>query len=105
MSGVPGMGARRGMHKNPYYRAMYLVRKRAMKNEILFDLTLSDFYFLMFMARITPDQIGQGRNDYQLARFNDEGGYTRGNCRYITALENQRERKNVGNQHGKWVKQ
>jgi len=49
---------------------------------------------LMEDAGITDrEQIGMGNDKYQLGRHNDTGHYEVGNCRFITSLENKREKK------------
>jgi len=40
-----------------------------------------------------PTQIGRKRNQFQLGRIGDKGGYTKANCRFITVQQNQEERK------------
>lgn len=56
-----------------------------------------DFYGYMqkiIDAGIThPSMIGLKRDQYQLSRFGDVGGYTKENCRFITQQENIAERK------------
>lgn len=56
-----------------------------------FSLTLSDMHFLFYMGRITPDDIGTGKEQYCLARIGDTGGYTRGNCRFLKGKDNWKE--------------
>ena len=74
-------------------RKYYNTKKATAKQQgIAFELELRDVYWLLYMAGITVEQIGKGREDYQLSRFNDSGPYAIGNCRFITMLENQRER-------------
>lgn len=56
-------------------------------------LTFSDYVRLAFKAGlISVNDIGQKRNSFQLARLSDTGDYVKGNCRFITTLQNQREK-------------
>ena len=64
-------------------------KDNAKRAGIPFDLTVSDYHWLLFMARITHRDIGKDK--YHLARFNDAGGYTRGNCRFIWHKDNLKE--------------
>ena len=43
-----------------------------------------------------PSQIGRDLDSYQLARYGDQGGYSIGNCRFITKQENLEERITSG---------
>ena len=74
-------------------------RGHARHSGIPFDLTVSDVYVLLHMARIHITDVGKKSDSYALARFNDEGGYTRGNCRFITQRENAQERTNNPPKH------
>jgi hypothetical protein len=65
----------------------------AKKNQIGIDMSFDEFCQLMVDAGVKSSQLGRGRNDYQLARYGDDGDYVVGNCRFITQLENARERK------------
>ena len=56
------------------------------------ELKFAELYSLVEQAGILPSQIGQGSNQYQLSRYNDIGPYALGNCRFITTIENIRER-------------
>ena len=82
----------------------YHLRKRAnckaTGHEYL--LSESDIHLLLYQAGITIDQVGKGREDYALARYNDTGPYALGNCRFITVLENIRENR-AGNK-GKYAR-
>lgn len=62
----------------------------AAKEGIGFCLTESDVLWLLQEAGITVDD---WRHDgYHLARFGDSGDYAPGNCRFIPASENYKER-------------
>ena len=54
-------------------------------------LSESDIQQLLDDAGITIDQIGNKRGCYVLGRYNDEGEYTMGNCRFITQAQNNAE--------------
>jgi len=54
-------------------------------------LTAFDIVHLLEEAGITVWDIGQGEEDYCLARHGDTGPYKIGNCRFITQRENQLE--------------
>ena len=78
--------------RDPVFAYWYAKSIRARQNGHDYMLTLSDIHFLLYMARISIKQIGQRSTDYCLARLGDSGGYTRGNCRFITVAENLAER-------------
>ena len=71
-------------------------RTNAKQRGLDFDLELDDMMEMLASAGITMDQIGgnSGRA-YQLARYGDAGGYTQGNCRFITMRENRIERNSL----------
>ncbi len=54
-------------------------------------LTFLQYINKMKEAGLTPDDIGRRSDDYQLARYSDEGPYTNDSCRFITAKENHQE--------------
>jgi len=56
-----------------------------------FDLTFEEYCQLVKEAGIKSSQLGI--HGYVLARYNDEGRYAVGNCRFITQLDNLKERK------------
>ncbi|WP_422460944.1 hypothetical protein [Endozoicomonas sp. ALB115] len=56
-------------------------------------LSSTCYLYLMYDAGITPDDIGTDIGKYQLGRFGDSGCYNMLNCRFITKLENLKERK------------
>lgn len=57
-----------------------------------FKLTFEEYISLAVEAGLTsPSQIGLESHKYQMGRIGDQGGYTWGNCRFITGLENKRE--------------
>ena len=53
---------------------------------IPFDLTQADYQQLLNEAGITYEDVGKGK--YNLSRYNDKGGYTMGNCRFLWCKEN-----------------
>ena len=65
------------------------------KNNSNFEFTLSfeDYLYKAYETKlIDPSQIGNKKDQYQLGRYKDKGGYTKNNCRFITKLENIKER-------------
>ena len=75
--------------------AAYLKNKKKLagRRGIECFLTYGNILTLLDEAGITIWQIGRSRDEYHLARHGDTGPYAMGNCRFITALENQAERK------------
>lgn len=65
----------------------------ASKEGIPFDLTFEQFFILKENAGLKTEDLGFSGKGYVLARYNDEGGYTFGNCRFITQSENAKEKK------------
>lgn len=67
-------------------------RKHAEERGLESHLTFDQYVDKVREAGITsPEQLGRGGEDYQLARIGDIGNYTNENCRFITTLENRRE--------------
>ena len=65
-------------------------RVNAAKENIEFNLTFEEYCDLVQEAGLVSSQLGfagTGKN-YVLARYNDEGPYEIGNCRFITQHEN-----------------
>lgn len=58
-----------------------------------FNLTFEEYCQLVKEAGLVSSQLGYKGEGYVLARFNDEGSYEYGNCRFITQIENLAERK------------
>lgn len=56
-----------------------------------FELSFDEYVQLLVEANITEQDIHQTK--YNLARYNDEGPYKYGNCRFILQAENIAERK------------
>lgn len=54
------------------------------------DLTFEEYLNKLKEANITPDNVNN-INGYNLARFNDEGPYTKESCRFIPCLQNSNE--------------
>lgn len=67
-------------------------RVNAAKENIEFHLTLDEFRELVEEAGLLPSQLGYTGDNYVLARYNDQGDYSRYNCRFITQLENAHEK-------------
>ena len=76
------------------YKSKYTQKKANSKSQnIPFFLNFFEYIKLVKQAGIkSPNQIGLKRDQFQLARYNDIGPYSLGNCRFITQLENQKER-------------
>jgi len=66
-------------------------RCNAGKEKIPFLLSFEEYCQLLDETGITADDIGIAK--YHLARYNDEGSYEYGNCRFIHYLENVKEKK------------
>lgn len=65
-------------------------------------LTFEEYCQLVDQAGLVSSQLGFTGQGYVLARYNDEGDYEMGNCRFITQKENSDEkhaRINHNNQH------
>lgn len=72
----------------------YITKKAsAQGNHVECLLSYHDYCVLVQEARIKSSDIGYKGNCYDLARYNDEGPYAIGNCRFITHSENLKERK------------
>lgn len=56
-------------------------------------LTFHEYCLLVQEAGLVSSQLGYKGEKYDLARYNDEGNYEIGNCRFITHKENLKERK------------
>lgn len=75
-------------------RSKYINKKVNAKAEgLICELTLEQFCNLMKQANIKSSQLGFTGDNYVLARYNDLGNYTYGNCRFIKQSENAKERK------------
>lgn len=55
------------------------------------NLKYSEYLDLLKEANITPSDVGNKPEQYNLSRYNDLGSYTKGNCRFITRKENLEE--------------
>ena len=74
------------------YRKFSNKSVNAKKENIPFLLTFDDFCTLLKDAGITSSQLGFTGDNYVLARYGDKGNYEVGNCRFITQIENAKER-------------
>lgn len=72
-------------------RKFWNKRVNARKENIPFELTLDDFVGLMEIANITIEDLHI--KGYHLSRYNDSGGYSPENCRFIYYLDNYAEKK------------
>lgn len=68
-------------------------RANAKKEGIECELSFEEYCKLVYDAGIKSSQLGFKGSGYVLARYNDEGNYKVGNCRFITQKENAREKK------------
>lgn len=78
-------------------RQRYANKKfNAKKDGIMCDLTLHQYCSLIEIAGVKSSDLGFSKSSsgkkYVLARYNDQGNYTWGNCRFITQKENAAER-------------
>lgn len=73
--------------KNKYYNK----KTNAKKENIPFDLTFEQFSQLALAAGITHTDMHI--NGYHLARYNDSGGYSFDNCRFVPKMVNIKEKK------------
>lgn len=72
----------------------YINKKYAAKYvNIEFDLTFNEYCELVSNAGLKSSNLGYNGDNYVLARYNDTGGYSKNNCRFITQKENMKERK------------
>ena len=84
---------------NPYKRYLSTKRATSKGRGIPFDLTMIDLRWLLYMANIDIADVGKSSGKYVLSRLGDQGGYTRGNVRFIPCEENSREAM-TGNRYG-----
>jgi len=56
-------------------------------------LELDQYRQKLIDAGIEPEQVGQKRDNYHLARYTDSGDYTTDTCRFIPHLDNLKEQK------------
>ena len=68
-------------------------RVNARKENIGFELSFEDYCKLVKEAGLKSSQLGFSGDGYVLARYNDDGPYSYGNCRFITQSENAKEKK------------
>lgn len=67
-------------------------RINAKREGIKFELTFEEFCLICDECNLKSSNLGFSGDGFVLARYNDEGGYSYGNCRFITQLENVHER-------------
>ena len=75
------------------YRKYYNKKVNASKENIGFYLTFDEYRQLMIEGGFKSSDLGFTGNNIVLARYGDNGDYTIDNCRFITQLENVREKK------------
>lgn len=56
-------------------------------------LLFKDYLDKMVEINITPDDLGNGIDDFHLCRVNDEGGYRKDNCSFKVKRENLFEQR------------
>jgi len=78
---------------NKLYSKFSNKRVNAFQEGIPFRLTYKQYRKLVRRARLKSSDLGFSGRGYVLARYNDTGPYEMGNCRFITQLENAREKK------------
>jgi hypothetical protein len=54
-------------------------------------LTFKQYLDKLLEVKITPTDVGNKINQYNLSRFNDKGPYTNDSCRFILSTENLKE--------------
>ena len=59
---------------------------------LICELTFDEYCLLVKNAGLKSSNLGFTGDKYVLARYNDSGNYTYGNCRFITQKENMKER-------------
>lgn len=75
-----------------WYRKYVVQRSHAQQRGIGRDLTFDQYLALAKESGLEkPDQVGRGDDCFHLARIEDEGNYTLGNCRFIPAFHNRHE--------------
>lgn len=67
-------------------------RNNAKKEGILCLLTFDEYCHLIKEANLKSSDLGFSGNNYVLARYNDLGDYTYSNCRFITQIDNAKEK-------------
>lgn len=65
----------------------------ATKEGIEFILTYNEFCLLVSEANLISSDLGFTGKNYDLARYGDTGPYRIDNCRFISHLENMREKR------------
>lgn len=75
-----------------FYRKWRNLKNNVVHRNVECLLSFKQYVRLARKAGIDhPDQIGNYRGDYQMARYGDTGNYVLGNCRFITKEENLKE--------------
>ena len=75
------------------YRKLKTLQCGPKGRNIPFNLTDDDIATLLSEAGIEVTDIGKSSGKYCLARYNDEGPYEMGNCRFVTFAQNLSEKK------------
>jgi hypothetical protein len=67
--------------------------KNAKKEGLQVLLTFEEYLYKAYEAKIEcPSQIGVKTSQYQLARIEDKGNYTKDSCRFLTKKQNEEEK-------------
>lgn len=75
------------------YRRWMNKKVNATKEGLECELSYEEYCYLVKQAGLKSSQLGFKGEKYVLARYNDSGNYSIGNCRFITQYENTKERK------------
>ncbi len=67
-------------------------KSNAKHKDLKFSLTFRDVHILLRKAKLYSSDWGR-KGGYDLARYGDKGGYSVGNCRFITHKEKLLERR------------
>ncbi len=68
------------------------VRSHAKSRGLVCDISFPQYMRLVLFAKLrSAKDIGNSRHKYQLARKGDTGGYSWGNCRFVTTWQNRQE--------------
>lgn len=78
-------------------------KTNARKYGVECKLTLEEYCKLIYEAGLHSSDLGYKGNKYDLARYNDQGPYEIGNCRFITHKENMDEMANHTYEHRKII--
>ena len=75
------------------YKYWKYKKNNNLKGEVKFLLSPLELLRLLKDAGISIHEVGNGKSKYNLARYNDEGNYEIGNCRFIPQIDNIMEKE------------